>query len=137
MSRLVPAVLDGPPRAVNAAPVPRFFNTSGPCHPTRDYMLPAAARLPEVRGLVARGKYFVIHAPRQTGKTTAVASLAQERTETGAYVAALVSMEVGSAMRDDIGAAELAILGAWRSSAESRLPADLVPPVWPAAPPGQ
>jgi hypothetical protein len=117
--------------------VPRSFNTSGPCHPARDYMLPAAARLPEVRGLVERGKYFVIHAPRQTGKTTAVASLARELTEIGAYVAAQVSMEVGSAMRNDIGAAELAILGAWRSSAESRLPAEFVPPAWPEAPPGQ
>jgi hypothetical protein len=100
-------------------------------------MLPAMARLPEVRGLVERGKYFVIHAPRQTGKTTAVSSLAQELTETGDYVAVLVSMEVGSAMRDDIGAAELAILGAWRSSAERRLPAELVPPAWRDAPPGQ
>jgi hypothetical protein len=117
--------------------VRRSFNTSGPCHPARDYMLPAMARLPEVRGLVERGKYFVIHAPRQTGKTTAVASLAQELTQTGHYVAALVSMEVGSAMRGDIGAAELAILGAWRSSAERRLPAELVPPVWREAPPGQ
>jgi hypothetical protein len=118
-------------------PVPRSFNTSGPCHPARDYMLPAMARLPEVRGLVERGKYFVIHAPRQTGKTTAVSALAQELTDTGNHVAAVVSVEVGSAMRDDIGAAELAILGAWRSSAERRLPADLVPPVWRDAPPGQ
>jgi hypothetical protein len=100
-------------------------------------MLPAMARLPEVRRLIERGKYFVIHAPRQTGKTTAVSALAQELTDTGTYVSALVSMEVGAAMRGDIGAAELAILGAWRSSAEDRLPADFVPPVWPEAPPGQ
>jgi hypothetical protein len=119
------------------SPVPRSFNTSGPCHLARDYMLPAMARLPEVRGLVDRGKYFVLHAPRQTGKTTAVSSLAQELTEEGRYVATLVSMEIGSAMLDDIGAAELAILGAWRSAAERRLPAELVPPAWPDAPPGQ
>src|SRR5262249_9694235 len=100
-------------------------------------MLPAVARLPEAHRLVERGKYFVIHAPRQTGKTTTVSSLAQELTEIGAYAAALVSVEVGSAMRDHIGAAELAILGAWRSSADRRLPAELVPPVWPDAPPGQ
>ena len=95
------------------------------------------ARLPEVRGLVERGKYFVVHAPRQTGKTTAVATLAHELTEEGHYVATLVSMEVGAAMRDDIDAAEVAILGAWRSAAERRLPASLVPPPWRAAPPGQ
>jgi len=100
-------------------------------------MLPAMARLPEVRGLVERGKYFVSHAPRQTGKTTAVASLGRELTEEGHHVATLVSMEVGAAIRDDLGAAELAILGAWRSTAERRLPTSLVPPPWPDAPPGQ
>jgi AAA domain len=100
-------------------------------------MLPAMARLPEVRGLIERGKYFVIHAPRQTGKTTAVATLAQELTEEGHYVATLVSMEIGSAARDDLGAAELAILDAWRGAAERRLPASLLPPPWPAAAPGR
>lgn len=100
-------------------------------------MLPAMARLPEVRGLIERGKYFVIHAPRQTGKTTAVATLAHELTEDGHHVATLVSMEVGAAMRDDLGAAELAILGAWRGATLRRLPASLLPPPWPDAPPGQ
>ena len=119
------------------SPLRRSFNTSGPCHPARDYMLPAMARLPEVRGLVERGKYFVIHAARQTGKTTAMSSLARELTETGNYVAVLVSMEIGSAMRDDLDAAELATLSAWRGAAERRLPAELVPPAWPDVPPGR
>ena len=114
----------------------RSFNTSGPCHPARDYMLPAMARLPEVRGLIARGKYFVVHAPRQTGKTTALLSLARELTEEGSHVAALVSLEIGSAMLADIGGAELAILGAWRRAAERRLPPELLPPPWPDAPSG-
>lgn len=100
-------------------------------------MLPAMERLPEVRGLIERGKYFVIHAPRQTGKTTAVGTLAHELADAGRYVAALVSMEVGAAMGDDVGSAELAILGAWRGACERRLPADLLPPPWPTAPVGQ
>jgi hypothetical protein len=132
LARLTPST-----RPVDALPVPRSFNTSGPCHPARDYMLPAMARLPEVRGIVERGKYFVIHAPRQTGKTTAVATLARELTEEGHYVATQVSMEIGSAMREDLDAAEAAILGAWRSAAERRLPASLLPPPWPDAPTGQ
>ena len=47
------------------------FNTAGPCIPGRHYMLPALDRLPEVRRLVEDEDYFVVHAPRQTGKTTA------------------------------------------------------------------
>jgi hypothetical protein len=114
----------------------RSFNTTGPCHPARDYMLPAMDRLPEVRGLVERGKYFVVHAPRQTGKTTALASLARELTAEGSYLAVLVSMEMASAFPGDVGAAELAALATWRGAAEDLLPAELWPPPWPDAPPG-
>ena len=44
----------------------KFFNTAGPCIPAKHYMLPALDRLPEIRRLVARHQYFVVHAPRQT-----------------------------------------------------------------------
>jgi molybdopterin-guanine dinucleotide biosynthesis protein len=37
----------------------------------------------------------VLHAPRQTGKTTAMLALAQELTASGRYAAALVSAEGG------------------------------------------
>jgi hypothetical protein len=47
------------------------------------YMLPAAARVPLARRLVADQNYFVIHAPRQSGKTTAMIDLAQELTALG------------------------------------------------------
>ena len=56
----------------------KFFNIAGPCIPTEHYMLPALDRLPEIRRLVARRQYFVIHAPRQTGKTTAIKALVRE-----------------------------------------------------------
>ena len=54
------------------------FNTTGPCFPDEHYMLPALDRLPGIHELVAGGNYFVIHAPRQTGKTTALKALARE-----------------------------------------------------------
>ncbi len=115
----------------------RFFNTAGPCKPEDHYMLPAGARLPDVPRLVAQKGYFVIHAPRQTGKTTAMFEIAQALTAGGQYVAVLLSVEVGAAFNDDPGAAELAILSAWRRAAVVRLPADLQPPPWPDAPAGQ
>jgi hypothetical protein len=48
----------------------RFFNTAGPCKPDIHYMLPASARLPELRTLIDQQAYIFIHAPRQVGKTT-------------------------------------------------------------------
>ncbi len=99
-------------------------------------MLPAMRRLPEVRRLIEQESYFVVHAPRQVGKTTALLSLAQELTAEGRYVAVLVSMEVGAAFPSDIGASEAAMLHSWRSAARAQLPAEHVPPPFPAAPPG-
>ncbi len=115
----------------------KHFNNAGPCKPDIHYMLPVASRLPEVRRLVDQQHYFVLHAPRQIGKTTTLMQLAQELTEEGRYTALLVSAEVGSAFNDDPGAAELAMLGRWQSDAEIWLPADLQPPAWPDVPPGQ
>ncbi|MFZ1403947.1 MAG: AAA family ATPase, partial [Anaerolineae bacterium] len=117
--------------------MPRWFNTAGPCKPDIHYMLPAAARVPGARPLIEQQAYFVIHAPRQTGKTTAMTMLARELTASGRYVAVLLSVEVGAAFNTDPGAAELAILAEWRNAASVRLPADLQPPSWPMETEGQ
>src|SRR4051812_14189411 len=111
--------------------MPRRFNTAGPCDPARHYMVPVDARLPPLRGLVEDEAYFVVHAPRQIGKTTSLLSFARELTKEGAYLGVLVSMEVGAAFPGDIGAAESAILQSWRDTASWQLPADLQPPAFP------
>ena len=71
----------------------RYFNIAGPCIPGEHYMLPALDRLPEVRRLVNRRQYFVIHAPRQTGKTTAVKALVHEINAKGDMVAIYCTLE--------------------------------------------
>jgi type II secretory pathway predicted ATPase ExeA len=93
--------------------------------------------LPHLSRLIEQRNYFVIHAPRQTGKTTAMLALAQQLTESGRYTAVMVSAEVGAPFSDDPGAAELAILGAWRDTAIDSLPQQLQPPTWPNAEAGQ
>jgi hypothetical protein len=117
--------------------MPRWFNTAGPCNPADHYVLPALRRLPDVRRLIDQKSYFVLHAPRQVGKTTSLLTLAAELTREGRHVAALVSMELGAGFSNDVGAAELAILGSWTRAAEVQLPPELRPPPWPAAPPGE
>lgn len=110
--------------------MPRHFNTGGPCDPDIHYMLPPLARLPSVVNLIEQRTYFVIHAPRQTGKTTAMLALAKQLTATGRFAAVMVSAEVGSPFSYDAGKAELAILASWRRAIRVRLPADLHPPDW-------
>lgn len=94
----------------------RWFNTAGPCKADKHYMLAPTSRLPDLEQLIEQESYFVIHAPRQTGKTTAMLALAKQLTASGGYTAVMVSAEVGAPYSDDPGAAELAILGAWRNS---------------------
>lgn len=102
-------------------------------------MIPATRRLVDqnVMRLIAQGSYFVVHAPRQVGKTTAMIELARELTDSGKYVSVLVSMEVGAGLKTKIGAAELAILNSWQMAISHWLPASLQPPPWPDAPEGQ
>ena len=71
----------------------KCFNTAGPCIPAKHYMLPALDRLPEIRRLVGMERYFVIHAPRQTGKTTALQALVREINAKGEMVALYCTLE--------------------------------------------
>ena len=115
----------------------RWFNIAGPCKDDIHYMLSPTIRLPDLEELIRQRSYFVLHAPRQTGKTTAMLALAQQLTATESYAAVMVSVEVGSAFNHDPGAAELAILGTWRNTIEDNLPPELQPPTWVYNAPGQ
>ena len=109
----------------------KWFNTAGPCQPDIHYTLPTSERLPQLKRLIEQRNYFVIHAPRQTGKTTAMLTLAQELTASGKYTAVLLSLEVGAVFPYDPGTAEQAILDEWKQSVKFRLPANLQPTIWP------
>jgi hypothetical protein len=113
----------------------RRFNTAGPCVPAMHYMVDPIARLPDAWGLVEQNGYFVVHAPRQTGKTTTLRALAAALTAEGRCAAVHSSCEVGEAAQDDYGAATEGLLDELRSQAGQQLPPELRPPPWPEAPP--
>ncbi len=116
---------------------PRFFNTSGPCAPDRHYMLPPEPRLPAARELIEQSRFFVVHAPRQTGKTTTLAALARDLTAEGRLAAVRFSRETAKIYPDDVGAAEGLVLSAIGRAARAGLRKELQPPVpWPEAEPG-
>src|SRR5215470_6701808 len=109
----------------------RRFNTAGPCLPAYHYMIPPLRRLPQAPGLVAQLGYFVVHAPRQTGKTTTLSALANELTAAGEYAALHFSCELGRAAGENYGAAQRGILQGIRRRSLAALPPDLRPPPWP------
>ncbi|MBB6553937.1 ATP-binding protein [Nonomuraea rubra] len=120
-----------PPRA-------KYFNTTGPCDPRLHYMLPPTPRLPQARVLIEMDRYFVLHAPRQTGKTTTLRTLASELTAEDDIAALMFSCERAKVASDDYPAAEEILLDSLRKAAErSGWPEELMPPdVWPEAPAG-
>ena len=117
--------------------MPRWFNIAGPCQADIHYMLSPTSRLPDLQPLISQRSYFVVHAPRQTGKTTAMLALAKQLTESDRYTAVMVSVEVGSAFNDNPSAAELAILGIWRNTIEDNLLPEQQPTSWIYNAPGQ
>ena len=104
----------------------RWFNTAGPCQPDIHYMLSPIERLPQLGRLIAQRSYFVIHAPRQVGKTTAMLALAQQLTAQGNYTAILLSAETGAA-HPTIEDAEQAMLSVWMGGLRAWLPSELHP----------
>ena len=106
--------------------MPRRFNTAGPCLFEDHYMLPPEERLPQVRELIDGKHYFVIHAPRQTGKTTLIRNLSRKLTAEGKYAALTISLESFVTAEPESVMPQL-LKGLW-SDAEYAFPADLQPP---------
>ena len=113
----------------------RFFNTSGPVVAADHYRIPPLARvdLDEVCRLVRNKRYFVLHAPRQTGKTSILLAL-RDLLNSGAvgdYRCVYFNVEAGQAAREDTARAMRAIFGEMASRARSTLRDELIGRVWP------
>ena len=91
----------------------RDFNTAGPIRLTLHYHVPPLERidLTEVLALVRRERYFVLHAPRQTGKTSALLALRDllNSGDVGDYRCAYINVEPAQTAREDVGQAMGAI----------------------------
>ena len=101
---------------------PRFFNTAGPMKADMHYVLDPLARidLPLVMDLAEQAKFWILHAPRQTGKTTCLLALRDHLNERG-YRCVYVNVEVGQAYREDIDLAQRHILQALEGAVEIQL----------------
>lgn len=115
---------------------PRSFNIAGPCDESRHYLIDPISRLPDARGLIDEGGYFVVHGPRQTGKTTSLRALAKALTADGQYAALYFSCETGAVLSDSIGKMEQVLLHRIEAAATDDLPESLRPPAGEDAPSG-
>ena len=104
----------------------RFFNTAGPVNPADHYCLDPLHRiaLDTLLPLIEQKKYFVLHAPRQTGKTSCLLALREYLNAGDRYRCVYVNIEIAQAAREKVKEATRAMLYACRMQAE-RVSADL------------
>ena len=94
----------------------RFFNTAGPIFPQDHYYVPHRLNEKSIRQLIEQKKYFVMHAPRQSGKTTAILALTEQINQEGDYLALYVNIEPAQATRNNIEQGVESILNELKSS---------------------
>ena len=100
----------------------RFFNTEGPVRPDDHYAIPPLGRMDvdELLSLIRAKRYFVLHAPRQTGKTSALIVLRDllNSGQVGDFRCVDVNVEVAQVARDDVAEGMRAILSSLAMSAQ-------------------
>ncbi|NOG32901.1 ATP-binding protein [Halomonas sp. TBZ9] len=81
----------------------RFFNNAGPTKPNKHYHIDPLSRVDwdDIKHLIDQERYFVLHAPRQTGKTTTLLTMMQALNEQGDYACAYANIEGAQAARGD------------------------------------
>lgn len=113
----------------------RTFNTEGPVVIADHYNIPPLDRmdLGYLLELIRAKKYFVLHAPRQTGKTSILLALRDliNSGSAGPFRCLYVNLEAAQAAQEDVGEAMRSILNEIASRARSTLKDDFFRRVWP------
>ena len=99
--------------------VQKFFSTAGPIKLSIHYNIDPLARLEleEVESLIYQKKYFTLHAPRQTGKTSCLLALRDYLNARGEFYVVYANVEAGQAYRNNIHEVEQRFVGAIASRA--------------------
>ncbi len=110
----------------------RKFNTEGPVIAEDHYCIPPLERvdLGEILERIRDKRYFVLHAPRQTGKTSILLALRDLLNAEGEFRCVYVNVETAQTAREDVGQAMQAILGELASRARP-LGDKFLDEVWP------
>jgi hypothetical protein len=109
----------------------KFFNTAGPVNCDMHYCLPPLTRfdLEEIEILIDQQKYFILHAPRQTGKTSCMLALMKHLNNKG-KTCLYINVECAQACRENIQDAMRVILGEMASRAQTHLKNDFLEQTW-------
>ncbi len=90
-------------------------------------MIDPAERWENVEQLVDEERYFILHAPRQTGKTTNMMTLAKKINREGKYIALYANIEGGQAFRNQVEKVNKLIIQNFAFEARLHLPSEYRP----------
>ncbi len=99
----------------------KSFNTAGPCIPDDHYMVSITPRFKSFKKLIDNKRYFLLHAPRQTGKTTLMLQLMELLNQEGKYIALYVNVEAAQPLRNNIEAVNELIISEFEANAGAYL----------------
>jgi len=101
----------------------RFFNTAGPVQSDRHYWVPPLERfnLADILSLIEQQKYFVLHAPRQTGKTSVLLALMEYLNQRDEYTCLYFNVEIAQYARENVRQGLEAILNELTGRARDQL----------------
>ncbi|MES2199235.1 MAG: ATP-binding protein, partial [Chlamydiota bacterium] len=80
----------------------KFFNTVGAINPQKHYFIPHRLDWNQLSNFIKKEYYFVLHAPRQSGKTTAIIEFVKYLNQKGNYRALYLSIESSRKTTNDI-----------------------------------
>ncbi len=111
----------------------RFFNTTGPVNPDDHYCLSPLVRikLDEILPLIEQKRYFVLHAPRQTGKTSCLLAVRDYLNSQGRFRCVYINVELAQSARENVAEAMRAILNELGSRTRLTLKDEFVDTLWP------
>src|SRR6056297_789270 len=90
----------------------KFFNTAGPIIREDNYCIDPLERInkDEIMSLIDNWRYFILHAPRQTGKTSSLLALQDYINREGHYKCLYVNIETAQTARSNVAKGMKAII---------------------------
>ena len=80
----------------------KFFSTAGAVNPEDHYYIPHRLDRQLMLSFVKKKQYFILHAPRQSGKTTAILEWVKQLNLEGEYKAFYINIEAAQASRSRV-----------------------------------
>jgi len=99
----------------------KFFNASGPCNAEKHYMVEIDSRIQRIHTLIDTERYFILHAPRQTGKTTCMRYIVSKLNQEQKYLAIYLNIESAQAVKNDVERANRIVLSILKGNVKSQL----------------